>query len=68
MSLIAASEIRVGDRLRTPTGIELTVTRIDRGLLGRPEYLSFVEDSEEQWLKLPAPVDGAVEVVSRPAP
>jgi hypothetical protein len=65
--MIAASEVRIGDRLRAPTGIELTVTRIDRGLLGRSEYLSFVEDSEEQWLKLPALVDGEVEVVSRTA-
>ena len=51
--------------MRTRTGLELTVTRIDHGLLGRPDFLSFVEDSDEQWLKMPAPQDGEVELVSR---
>ncbi len=57
--------MRIGDRLRTRTGFELTVTRIDHGLLGRPDFISFVEDSGEQWLKMPAPLDGTVELVSR---
>jgi hypothetical protein len=62
---VKASDVRIGDRLRTRTGLELTVTRIDDGLLGRPDYVSFVEDSDEQWLKMPAPRDGEVELVSR---
>ena len=62
---IKATEVRVGDRLRTPAGAELTVTRIDHGLLGRPEFLAFVEDSDQQWLKLPVPLDGEVELVGR---
>ena len=62
---IPAAEVRVGDRLRLSTGQELTVTRIDEGLLGRSELLAFVEDSDEQWLKLPSPRDGEVELVSR---
>ena len=65
---IKATEVRVGDRLRTHTGLELTVTRIDHGLLGRSDFLSFVEDSDEQWLKMPAPSDGEVELVNRGAP
>jgi hypothetical protein len=48
--------------------LELTVTRIDRGLLGRPDLLSFVEDSDEQWLKMPAPSDGHVELAGRATP
>jgi hypothetical protein len=64
---VKASDVRIGDRLRTGTGLELTVTRIDDELLGRPDYLSFVEDSDEQWLKMPAPRDGEVELVSRGA-
>lgn len=63
--MISASQVRIGDRLRTRTGLELTVTRIDRGLLGRPDFLSFVEDSDAQWLKMPAPRDGEVELVGR---
>jgi hypothetical protein len=64
-STIKATEVRIGDRLRTRTGLELTVTRIDHGLLGRPDYLSFVEDSDEQWLKLPSLPDAEVHLVSR---
>ena len=62
---VKASDVRIGDRLRTRTGLELTVTRIDQGLLGREDFLSIVEDSSEQWLKMPAPRDGEVELVSR---
>jgi hypothetical protein len=62
---VKAIDVRIGDRLRTRTGLELTVTRIDHGLLGRPDFLSFVEDSDEQWLKMPAAQDGEVELVSR---
>jgi hypothetical protein len=62
---IKATDVRVGDRLRTRTGLELTVTRIDHGLLGREDLLSFVEDSDEQWLKMPSPQDGDVELLSR---
>jgi hypothetical protein len=62
--MIKAREVRIGDRLRAPTGLELTVTRIDHGLLGRSDLLSFVEDSDQQWLKLPVPADGEVELVN----
>jgi hypothetical protein len=62
---VKAADVRIGDRLRTHTGLELTVTRIDHGLLGRPDFVSFVEDSDEQWLKMPAARDGDVELVSR---
>jgi hypothetical protein len=61
---IASSEVRVGDRIRSRE-MELTVTRIDTGFLGRDEMLAFVEDSEQQWLKIPSPVTGTVELVSR---
>jgi hypothetical protein len=63
--VLKASEVRIGDRLRTPMGLELTVTPIDQGLLGRPDFLAFVEDSEQQWLKLPSLPDAEVDVVSR---
>jgi hypothetical protein len=62
---VKATDVQTGDRLRTRSGLELTVTRIDHGLLGREDFISFVEDSDEQWLKMPAPRDGEVELVSR---
>lgn len=57
--------MRVGDRLRARSGTELTVTRIDEEFMGRAEMLAFVEDSEEQWFKMPALRDGEVELVRR---
>jgi hypothetical protein len=65
---VKATDVQIGDRLRTRTGLELTVTRIDHGLLGREDFLSFVEDSDEQWLKMPAQRNGDVELVSRGGP
>jgi hypothetical protein len=62
---VKATEVRVGDRLRGRSGAELTVTRIDEGLMGRADMLAFVEDSEEQWFKMPALCDGEVELVGR---
>jgi len=62
---IKATEVRVGDRLRTRLGDELTVTRIDDEFMGREEMLAFVEDSDVQWMKMPAPRAGEVELVQR---
>lgn len=62
---IKATEVRLGDRLRARSGTELTVTRIDDRFFGRPDMLAFVEDSEQQWFKMPAPRDGDVELVRR---
>jgi hypothetical protein len=62
---VKATEVRVGDRLRARSGVELTVTRIDQQFFGRDEMLAFVEDSDQQWFKMPAPRDGEVEIVQR---
>ena len=62
---VKASEVRLGDRVRARSGTELTVTRIDEGFMGNPDMLAFVEDSEEQWFKMPALRDGDVELVRR---
>ena len=64
-TMIPASEVRVGDHLRTRSGIEITVTRIDDSFLGMPGMIAFVEDSDVQWLKMPARLDGEVELVRR---
>ena len=62
---VKATEVRLGDRVRARSGAELTVTRIDREFMGRANMLAFVEDSEEQWFKMPALRDGDVELVRR---
>jgi hypothetical protein len=33
--------------------------------MGNPAMLAFVEDSEEQWFKMPALRDGEVEIIQR---
>jgi hypothetical protein len=58
---VKASEVKIGDRLRTRTEVEFTVTRIDTEFLGREGMLAFVEDSDEQWLKMPAAPDQDVD-------
>jgi hypothetical protein len=62
---VRASDVQVGDRLRARSGVELTVTRIDAGFMGRANMLAFVEDSEDQWFKMPVLRDGDVELVRR---
>jgi len=64
--MIPAADVRIGDRLRTRLGAELTVTRIDPGFMDREGMLAFVEDSDEQWLKMPARLGADVELVRRP--
>jgi hypothetical protein len=62
---IKTTEVRVGDRLRARSGVEMTVTRIDQQFFGNDQMVAFVEDSAQQWFKMPAPRDGEVELVSR---
>ena len=62
------SEVRVGDRLRTRSGLELTVTRIDDTFMGRSNMVAFVEDSDARWLKMPALLDGEVELAEQATP
>ena len=51
-AMVPVSEVQLGDRLRTRSGLELTVTRIDEEFLGRAEMLAFVEDSEGNYFIL----------------
>ena len=64
-AIVKATEVQLGDRIRARSGVELTVTRIDEEFMGRANMLAFVEDSEEQWFKMPALRDGEVELVGR---
>jgi hypothetical protein len=56
-----ASDVKVGDRVRTPGG-ELTVSRIEVPFMGMPEMLAFIEDTPERWYKQPLPLNTPVEV------
>lgn len=58
-----AAEVRVGDRVRTESGIELAVTRIERDFFGDAALLALIEDSSTRWLKVPSAVDATVEIL-----
>jgi hypothetical protein len=51
-----------------PTDARARLTGIDEGFMGNPDMLAFVEDSDEQWFKMPALRDGDVALVRRESP
>lgn len=56
-----AGDVRVGDRVRVSEQ-EITVSRVEPSFLGIEGMIAFIEDSEERWLKVPAPSTASVEV------
>lgn len=61
-----AADVQVGDRIRTKTGEEVFVSRIEDPFLGRDEMIAFIEDTTERWYKRPVPRDAELEL-QRPA-
>jgi hypothetical protein len=57
-----AADVKPGDRIRTPAGEELLVSRIEAPFFGRPEMIAFIEDTPERWYKRPVPVDVELEI------
>lgn len=53
----------VGDRARLASGVELTVSRIDRSFFGRPGMVKIVEATDERWLAHAAPTTAPVQVL-----
>ena len=60
---IAATDVRVGDTLRSRDGTELTVSRIEPFIFDG--MIAFIEDSDAKWFKMPAAEDGEVTLVAR---
>lgn len=58
------SEVRVGDVVRTASGEEVVVSRIEEAFFGMPTMLAFIQDTPGRWFKCPQPVDGQIEVRS----
>ncbi len=62
---IPVSEVKLGDVLRSRDGVEFIVSRVeDFPTFGVP-LLAFIEDTDVQWFKMPAPPDGEVTLVRR---
>jgi glutathione peroxidase len=60
----AVGEIRPDDRVRTASGVELTVSRLELAFLGRDDLVCLVEDGPERWLAQPLAVDDEVEILA----
>jgi hypothetical protein len=62
---IPASEVKVGDVLRSRDGTEFTVSRIEDFPMFGPPLLAFIEDTEAKWFKMPATTDADVTLLRR---
>ena len=58
----AASEVQPGERVRLPSGDEMTATRVDRRFMGMDTMVAIIEDTAEGWCKRPLASDAEVEV------
>jgi hypothetical protein len=58
-----ASEVAIGDVVRTQNGDVVTVSRIEANFLGNEAMLAFIEDTPERWYKRPARSDAEVHIL-----
>ena len=59
-----ASEVLVGDVIRTQRGAVVKVSRIEPEFLGNEEMIAFTEDTAERWYKRPTRLDADLEIRS----
>ena len=60
----AVPDVRPGDRVRTTSGAEFSVARVDAPFLGRETMVCFIEDTPTRWHAYPQPTTGRVEVLA----
>lgn len=58
-----ASEVVVGDVVRTQAGDVVHVSRIDTAFMGREGMLALIEDTPERWYKRPVQADAQLEIL-----
>jgi hypothetical protein len=61
-----ASEVAVGDVIRTQNGDVVKVSRVEEGFMGNEAMLAFIEDTPERWYKRPARSDADLEILEQP--
>ncbi len=61
-----AADVRPGDRVVSPRGEELTVTRIHDRFLGVQDLICLVEETPSRWLAEPLKTDAVVKILSLP--
>jgi glutathione peroxidase len=47
---VLATDARPGDRMRLPSGTEMTITRVEESYMGSEGRLGLIEDSDVRWL------------------
>jgi hypothetical protein len=62
----AASAVQPGERVRLPSGDEMTATRVDRRFMGMDTMVAIIEDTADGWSKRPLRADAEVEVQRAP--
>ena len=58
-----ASDVTVGDVIRTQAGDVVKVSSIDEAFMGNDAMLAFIEDTPERWYKRPARSDADLEIL-----
>lgn len=56
-----ADQVRAGDVVRLPSGVELRVSRVDRPFLGRDDMVKLVEETDVSWRAYASPASAEVE-------
>jgi len=57
-----AADVKVGDEIRVRDH-ELKVSRIQERFFGRDTMIAFIEDTDRQWIKVPAELDSEIEIL-----
>jgi hypothetical protein len=60
-----ASDVLVGDVIRTQSGDVVTVSRIEEAFMGNEAMLAFIEDTPERWYKRPSRRDAELEILEQ---
>lgn len=59
---VQAEDVKVGDRLRTPNGTVLEVSKIEDNFFEMDTMIAFIEDTPSRWFKQPIARGTPVEI------
>jgi hypothetical protein len=59
---MSVADVRVGDRVRLESGVEVLVSKIEPKFMGMENMVAFIEDTPSRWYKQPVPQTADVEV------
>lgn len=59
---VSVKDVQVGDVVRTQSGEEVVVSRIEEAFMGIPSMVAFIQDTPGRWFKCPQSVDGQIEI------